>query len=71
MLKYFGRAVDKAIVAKGRPQCESMMHKEVSLVCGKNFHEAPELVAMEPTSNLIVVEEFCVSCRIDEWRKGH
>lgn len=68
----FGRSVDEGIVAFGKVQREKMLpqleDKEITLACDENFHEGPCLVAMEPASNFIVVEELCATRSVDQWK---
>lgn len=70
----YGRDVDEGIVAFGDVQRERMLSllkdKEITLACDENFHEGPCLIAMEPASNFIVVEELCSSRSVDEWKKA-
>ena len=65
----FGQLIDEEILAYGEAQTDRMKPaleaREITLACDENFHEGPCLVAMEPASNFIVVEELSDSRSTD------
>lgn len=66
------QAVDSAIVEYGKEQLSRMAPalagRDVTLAADENFHEGPCLVAMEPASNFVAVEEISVARGVEDWK---
>ncbi len=65
-------SMEKAIVAFGKVEPSrlgaEMPAREITVSQDENFHEQPCLVAMEPVSNYILVEEHAEDRRTETWK---
>jgi hypothetical protein len=65
-------AIDDAIVTCGEEQqarmAPALAGQEITLAADENFHEGPCLVAIEPASNFVVVEQVADARGVDNWK---
>jgi hypothetical protein len=66
------QVVDSAIVAYGEEQqsrmAPALLGKEITLAADENFHEGPCLVAIEPGSNFVAVEQVSSARGVEDWK---
>ena len=68
------QSMEETLVAFGAAQKQrlaaNMAPKDITLTQDETFHDRPCLVAMEPVSNFIVVEEYADDRRAETWNQA-